>query len=242
MPEQPSEEQLARYAAGDCGEDEAQAIEAYLAQSPEAREWVKRAKANAAWLDGVRKAVGRDGSDADETKQASDATVSAHGDRAAASPGYAPQIEGYEITRELSRGGQGVVYQAIQQSTKRKVAIKILLEGPYASKSARRRFEREIELIAQLKHPNIISIFHSGTTPDQRQFYVMDYVRGTPLHRYVREKKLTLEDTLKLFGTVSEAVQFAHQKGIIHRDLKPSNIIVDAGGTSRRSWISVWPS
>ena len=71
-------------------------------------------------------------------------------------------IEGYEIVRELHRGGQGVVYQAIQKSTKRKVAIKVLLEGPYASPSAKRRFEREIELVASLKHPNVISIFHSG--------------------------------------------------------------------------------
>src|SRR5262249_47081236 len=66
---------------------------------------------------------------------------------------------GYELLRELSRGGQGVVYQAIQRSTKRKVAIKVLLEGAYASVAARRRFEREIELVAALKHPGIISIF-----------------------------------------------------------------------------------
>ncbi len=231
----PNEEQLARYAAGDCGEEEAQAIEAYLEQSPEAREWVERARANAAWLDSMQKAVGQTEPGADETQQALGATVSAPGDKAAAttSPGYTPQIEGYEIVRELSRGGQGVVYQALQRSTKRKVAIKVLLEGPYASKSARKRFEREIELIAQLRHPNIISIFHSGTTPENRQFYVMDYVRGMPLHRYVREKKLALEDTLKLFGTVSEAVQFAHQKGIIHRDLKPTNILVEADGTPK---------
>jgi len=62
---------------------------------------------------------------------------------------------------ELSHGGQGVVYEAIQESTKRKVAIKVLAEGPFASATAKKRFEREIELIAQLKHPNIIFIFHA---------------------------------------------------------------------------------
>ena len=146
---------------------------------------------------------------------------------------HSPQIEGYELLRELNRGGQGVVYQALQKTTKRKVAIKVLLEGPYASKSAQKRFEREIELVAQLKHPSIITVFHSGTTPDWRPFYVMDYVRGLPLHQYVREKKLALEETLKLFATVCEGVQYAHQKGVIHRDLKPGNILVDADGVPK---------
>jgi len=139
-------------------------------------------------------------------------------------------IPGYQLVREVSHGGQGVVYQAVQKTTKQKVAIKILLEGPYASPTARRRFEREIELVAQLKHANIVSVFHAGQTTDGRQFYVMEYVRGTPLTAYVREKKLGLEDALRLFAKVCEAVQYAHQRGIIHRDLKPSNILVDAGG------------
>jgi len=139
-------------------------------------------------------------------------------------------IEGYEIIRELHRGGQGVVYEALQKSTKRKVAIKVLVAGQHATKTAKKRFEREIELVAQLKHPHIISIFHSGVTSEGLQFYVMDYVRGWPLHGYVHEKKLTLEDTLKLFSAVCEAVQYAHQRGVIHRDLKPSNVLVDAEG------------
>ena len=142
-------------------------------------------------------------------------------------------IEGYEILRELHRGGQGVVYQAIQKSTKRKVAIKVLLEGPFASEKTKRRFEREIELVAQLKHPNIIAVFHSGDTEDGRQFCVMDYVRGVPLDQYVRREQLTLEETLKLFSTVCRAVNYAHQKGVIHRDLKPSNILVDSEGAPK---------
>ena len=75
-----------------------------------------------------------------------------------------PRIEGYDVLREVKHGGQGVVYQAIQRSTKRKVAIKVMREGPFASKSSRRRFEREIELVVSLRHPNIISVFDSGVT------------------------------------------------------------------------------
>jgi serine/threonine protein kinase len=139
-------------------------------------------------------------------------------------------IPGYELLRELSRGGQGVVYQAIQSSTKRKVAVKILLEGPYASKLARRHFEREVELVSHLKHPNIISVFDSGVTADGQLFYVMEYVRGTPVTQYVRDQKLGLEQTLKLFAGLCDAVNHAHQKAVIHRDLKPNNILVDGEG------------
>ncbi len=142
-------------------------------------------------------------------------------------------IEGYEIIRELHRGGQGVVYEAIQKSTKRKVAIKLLLEGRFASPSARRRFQREVTLAAGLKHPNIIAIFDSGETPDGHQFCVMDYVRGRSIREYVRETKLPLEDTLTLFALVCDAAHFANQKGVIHRDLKPPNILVDTDGVPK---------
>jgi serine/threonine protein kinase len=162
-----------------------------------------------------------------------DRTTDAHVIRTEAGNLTQHAIAGYEITRLINRGGQGVVYQAIQHRTKRLVAIKVLREGPHASKSARRRFEREIELAAALKHPNIVSIFHSGETAYGQQYYVMDYIRGAPLHRYVRDHQLSLTAALRLFVTVCEAVQYAHQRGVIHRDLKPSNIVVDDQGIPR---------
>ena len=142
-------------------------------------------------------------------------------------PGAFP---GYEVIREISQGGQAIVYEAIHLVMERKVAIKVPLDGAHASAETRRRFEREIKLIAELKHPNIISIFDSDTTLDGRPYYVMDYVHGQPLNRYVRDKSLTLEETLRLFATVCDAVYCVHQRAIIHRDLKPSNILVDANG------------
>lgn len=145
----------------------------------------------------------------------------------------ANSFPGYEITREIHHGGQGVVYQAIQHSTKRKVAIKVLLEGPYASRSSKRRFEREIDLIASLKHPNIVSIFDSGVTTDGRQYYVMDYVPGHRLEQFVRDRKLSLREALDLMLKVVDAVNYAHQRGVIHRDLKPWNIVVDPEGNPK---------
>ncbi len=142
-------------------------------------------------------------------------------------------IEGYEIVDELHRGGQGIVYRARQQHTRREVAIKVLIAGACASPTAKRRFEREIELAAQLRHPNIVTVFHSGLTPDGRQYCVMDYVRGRRLDQYVREEALALDGVLDLIATICDAVMYAHQRGIIHRDLKPSNIIIDASGTPK---------
>jgi WD40 repeat protein/serine/threonine protein kinase len=144
-----------------------------------------------------------------------------------------PKIDGYDVVRQLTQGGQGVVYQAIQRSTKRMVAVKVLLDGARATPSARMRFEREVELVAGLKHPNVISVFDSGVTADGHPFYVMDYVRGLPITQYVREQKLNVRACLELFATACDAVSHAHQKGVIHRDLKPNNILVDAEGSVR---------
>lgn len=139
-------------------------------------------------------------------------------------------IPGYELLHELHRGTQGVVYQALQSSTGRQVAIKFLREGAHASRATRKRFEREIELVAGLHHPNIIRVFESGVSATGHHYYVMDYVHGLPLNRYVWHKELPLEQGLALFTVVCEAVNFAHQHGIIHRDIKPSNVLIDSDG------------
>jgi len=91
---------------------------------------------------------------------------------------------GYEILELISSGGQGMVYRARQHGTNRDVAIKILRDGQHASETSKRRFEREIELIGQLSHPNIVAIFQPGITNTGQPYYVMDYVPGRPLHRY----------------------------------------------------------
>jgi eukaryotic-like serine/threonine-protein kinase len=144
----------------------------------------------------------------------------------------ADAIDGYEILSEIHRGGQGVVYLAIQHSTKRKVALKVILEGPFLGSAEKRRFEREIEVIGSLQHPGIVPIFDSGIAHHQ-YYYAMEYIRGQTLNKSVSDRKLSLEQTLKLFATICEAVGYAHQKGIIHRDLKPSNILVDDLGVPR---------
>jgi serine/threonine protein kinase len=138
-------------------------------------------------------------------------------------------LPGYELIRKIHRGGQGVVYQAIQVATKRKVAIKVIGEGPSAEPAAKERFKREIELIATLDHPNIVKILDSGIAGGH-YFYAMDYIRGEPFDHYVRNSNLSIERLIAAFTKTCDAVDYAHRRGIIHRDLKPSNILVDQRG------------
>jgi len=150
-----------------------------------------------------------------------------------------PAIPGYDELAEIHRGGQGIVYVGVQRSTRRRVAIKVLLDGAFASRSARRRFEREIDLVAGLQHPHIVRVYDSGMTSDDRPFLVMEYIEGTPLDEFLRLSRdgentrmpmTGLRGKIELFSDIAEAVNFAHQRGVIHRDLKPGNIRVDAQG------------
>lgn len=138
-------------------------------------------------------------------------------------------LPGYELLGEIHRGGQGVIYQAVQKSTRRQVAIKVMREGPFASWRDRARFEREVRILAALKHPSIVTIHDSGTAA-HCQFFVMDYIAGTPLDAWQNAAPRSVEQSLQLFVSICEAVNAAHVKGIIHRDLKPGNIRIDDEG------------
>lgn len=154
-------------------------------------------------------------------------------------------LPGYEIRREIHRGGQGVVYQAVQKSTRRDVAIKVMREGPISAEQDRGRFQREVEILAQLQHPHIVAIHDSGTIADQF-YFVMDYVEGVPLDAFVESRlrgvrrtrgphaeAFNIRSLLILFHQICDAIHAAHLRGVIHRDIKPSNILVDAAGEPR---------
>jgi len=143
-----------------------------------------------------------------------------------------PTIPGYDDLHELHRGGQGVVYSAVQRSTRRRVAIKVLVDGAFASDAARVRFEREIDLVASLNHANIVRIYDSGVSqpPDAHAYFVMEYIEGLPLNEFIVQAKRDLRTVLPIFARICRAVSDAHQHGVIHRDLKPSNIRIDKHG------------
>lgn len=138
-------------------------------------------------------------------------------------------LPGYEILSEIHRGGQGVVYQAYQKSTRRKVAVKVMREGAFAGRRDRARFEREVQILGSLRHPHIVSIHDSGVAGGSH-FFVMDYVPGQPLDLWISSGPRSVQQILNLFVKICDAVNAAHLRGIVHRDLKPSNVRIGSDG------------
>jgi tetratricopeptide (TPR) repeat protein len=140
-----------------------------------------------------------------------------------------PRIAGYTLIEELGRGGMGVVYKALQISTKRIVALKVMLVGPFASVTARRRFAREVELAARLQHPYIVRVLESGEAAG-RPYYALDYVPGVRLDRHWASAQPDVQAAVGLMMRVCEAVEYAHHHAVVHRDLKPANVLIDVEG------------
>lgn len=137
-----------------------------------------------------------------------------------------PNVAGYRIQRELHRGGQGVVYVATQESTQRDVAMKFIRTGELASDAEIARLEREAQVLAKLRHPNIVTIHDRGRA-GSLYYLVMDYINGRPLNPLLLGSGVGIRGIVVLFVKLCDAVAAAHVRGIIHRDLKPGNILVD---------------
>ncbi len=132
----------------------------------------------------------------------------------------------YTLMEVIGEGGMGTVYLASQtEPVKRQVALKLIKAG-MDSRAVLTRFDAERQALAMMDHPNIARIYDGGLTPTGQPFFVMELVKGVPLTEYCDTHRLTVDARLKLFVSVCQAVQHAHQKGIIHRDLKPGNILV----------------
>lgn len=176
----------------------------------------------------------------------------------AVADGLIKRFGDYELIEELGRGGMGVVWQARQLSLNRPVALKLLLEGRFATEAALKRFEFEAEAAANLEHPNIVPIYEVGQH-EGWPYFAMKLIQGADLGKLMTDYALpsrksqnpsngvpilnvaTAELTrselrerqLRIAGLIAKTARtlhFAHQRGILHRDLKPSNILLDARG------------
>src|SRR5262245_62044993 len=125
----------------------------------------------------------------------------------------APSIPGYEVEGELFRGGQGVVYRAVQESTQRVVALKVLAERSAFSARERRRFEREVELGSRLSHPGIVTVFDSGVAGGA-PWYAMELVAGETLDAFVARTGPDLPARLGLFLELCTAVAHAPRSAV----------------------------
>jgi formylglycine-generating enzyme required for sulfatase activity len=142
-------------------------------------------------------------------------------------------IRGYRLRREIGTGGQGTVYEAVQESTGRRVAIKVVRD---TSRDSFARFAREADTLARLDHPGLVAILDRGVTAQGSHYFAVDFADGVDLHEWIATRRAlgtSRRDVITLFVRIAEAVGAAHARGIVHRDLKPSNVRVDASGRPR---------
>jgi hypothetical protein len=136
------------------------------------------------------------------------------------------KIGRYKIKEELGHGEMGAVYRAFDPSFNREVAIKVLPLEMMRNLKILARFRRELKMIALLEHPAIVPVYDVGEENGQ-PYYVMRYMSGGSLRRWLRNGKLTLPDTADIIERIALGLEYAHRKGIVHRDLTPDNILFD---------------
>jgi len=154
-------------------------------------------------------------------------------------------VPGYRIESAIHAGGQGVVYKAVDVQTQRVVAIKMLLSGRFATAEQQRRFEREAEISAALKHPNIVTIYHTLQVRGGRYAIVMEHIDGVSLDKWQppagdegrapAQQRRRLAALARLFIGICDGVHHAHNHGVLHQDLKPSNILVERGAEGQQA-------
>lgn len=138
------------------------------------------------------------------------------------------EIPGYQIQRELGRGGMAAVYLAVQASLLRPVALKVMSPALAVDPSFQERFLKEGRIVAALTHPNIVTVFDLGSYAD-RYYLSMEYLPGGTLRQALHDG-LPQERCLDIIARVAEALGYAHARGIVHRDIKSANILFQANG------------
>src|SRR5271166_1420094 len=135
----------------------------------------------------------------------------------------------YEIQSPLGAGGMGEVYRATDMKLGRDIALKVLPAEMAHDPERLARFRREAKALAQLDHPNIVTI-HSVEESDGVHFLTMQLVEGQPLDRLICAGGLPLEQIVEIASALADALSAAHEKGIVHRDLKPANVMITNEG------------
>ena len=140
------------------------------------------------------------------------------------------QIGPFLLEEQIGVGGMGVVYRATYPKNNKKVAVKILSPGLIEDPKLLSRFEREINILKRLNHPNIVRYYGGGTENNQR-YYAMQFLDGGSLQDLIRKRgRLTWEQSIHVGRQVCSALEHAHNAGIIHRDLKPANLFLSTKG------------
>jgi formylglycine-generating enzyme required for sulfatase activity/predicted Ser/Thr protein kinase len=131
------------------------------------------------------------------------------------------------VQEKLGRGAMGVVYRAVVEEDGREVALKILTARKAASAEAKKSFRDEARIAASLRHTNIVPI-HTYGELDDKVYYTMEFIDGYSLTKLIDDDVITPDDSARIAAELSDALNFAHDKGVVHSDIKPANILIDA--------------
>ncbi|MCI0362100.1 MAG: serine/threonine protein kinase [Planctomycetaceae bacterium] len=148
-----------------------------------------------------------------------------------------PKVPGYEVLRELGRGGMGVVYRARQVSDGRLVALKLIRDGALAGEQDRARFRLEAEAAARMQHPNVVQIFEVGEH-NGLPFFAMELIEGGSLDTHLAGQPMSPRQAAELVLALAEAIEHAHARKIVHRDLKPANVLMRRSGVASGGVVS----
>lgn len=148
------------------------------------------------------------------------------------------RVPGYRTTGVIACGGQGIVFRGVDETTGRDVAIKVLSGGAWASSRQRLRFEREMDIIARLRHPNIVALYETASIEDVGTALIMEFVEGATIGDSAGmsegpHDQRELRERLRMFLKICDGISHAHRHGVIHRDIKPRNVIIDSDGEPR---------
>jgi serine/threonine-protein kinase PpkA len=141
-----------------------------------------------------------------------------------------PAIPGYRVISELGSGGTATVYLAVQESLGRKVALKVSNQSS-SDAAAVERFLREARIMSQLSHPNIVAVHEVGHAGNWH-YIAMEYLGGGNLRQRIRNRDIAVDDAVRIIAQVTQALDFAHDKGFLHRDIKPGNILFRHDGSA----------
>ena len=141
--------------------------------------------------------------------------------------------ERYELEELVGTGGMSSVYRAHDTLLERNVALKVLHDQYTADDEFVERFKREARAVAQLSHPNIVTVIDRGED-DGCQYIVFEYIHGENLKELVvRKGRLSVRAALELASQVARGLAFAHQQGVVHRDVKPQNVLLNGDGQAK---------
>lgn len=137
----------------------------------------------------------------------------------------------YLVLDKLGEGGMGVVLKAEHRRMKRTVALKVMSATALSTRGGMQRFEREVQAVAKLEHPNIVTAYDADQA-GETHFFVMQYVDGDDLSAFVKKSgAMPVDRAVDCVLQAARGLEFAHQNGVIHRDVKPSNLLLAKDGT-----------